>query len=431
MKYEQIDNHLFIHNRQQLVDCLEENSIVIVCANGNIYRNGDQCFPFRQHADFFYLCGIDQANAILVLCPQHSNADLREMLFIEQHTTEKDHLWSGNKLSKEEARKISGINNVKLYEDFEKTLPAIILSCEHIYMDIIENKQGFSIIQDNNFELYQKLQSAYPLLHYKRLCPIVENLRLRKSPLEMDLLQKACNITAETFQDLLTKIKPNLTEYEIEGEIYRGFLTRKAIGHSFSPIVAAGKNACVLHYNMNNGICKNGDLLLVDMGAEYANYASDLSRTIPINGIFTKRQKELYQICERVFRLTRTYYTPGMSCNKIQSLVLEKMQDELLNIDLINKKDIENEKHKFDSVKRYFMHSVAHFVGLDVHDVGTKDTIFDYGMVLSCEPGLYVPEEQIGIRIETMMLVNDKPIDLMEKVPLAVEEIEDVMRKNK
>lgn len=428
MKYEQIDNHLFIHNRRQLVDCLEENSIVIVCANGNVYRNGDQCFPFRQHADFFYLCGIEQANAVLVLCPQHTNADFREMLFIEP-TTEKDRQWNGNKLSTEDVQAISGINNVKPYDDFEKTLPAIILSCEHIYMDIVENKQQFSIIRDNNFELYQKLQSAYPLLQYRRLCPILENLRLRKSPWEIDLLQKACLITAETFQDLLSQIKPNLTEYEIEGEIYRGFLARKANGHSFQPIVAAGKNACVLHYNINNGICKNGDLLLLDMGAEYANYAGDLSRTIPINGKFSQRQKDLYQICERVFRLARTYYTPGMSCNKIQQLVLEAMQEELLNIGLINKKDIENEKHKFDSVKRYFMHGVAHFVGLDVHDVGTKDTIFDYGMVLSCEPGLYVPEEQIGIRIETMMLVNDQPVDLMDKVPLAVDEIEEAMQK--
>ena len=426
MKYEQIDNQLFINNRHQLITFLEPNSLVIIAANGHSYRNGDQYFPFRQHANFFYLCGIDQPNAILVLFPEHDNPQWREILFIDS-MTENDRIWGSNKLTIAEAQNISGISTVRYIDEFETIISKMLAKCKGVYVDLIENCHNISIIQDKNFALFQKLQSAYPLHRYMRLSPMMEYLRLRKSPIEINLIERACQITADTFQEILPRIKPNMAEYEIEGEIYRGFLARKANGHSFLPIIASGKNACVLHYSKNMDICRDRELLLIDMGAEYANYAGDLSRTIPINGKFTQRQKELYQICERVFRFAITCYIPGMTCNKAQDLVLEKMQEELIHIGLIKQEDIENEANKYDSVKRYFMHGLAHFVGLDVHDVGDKDTVFDYGMVLSCEPGLYIPEEQIGIRIETLMLINDKPIDLMNQVPLSVEEIEECM----
>ncbi len=428
MKYSKIDKQLFKDNRQRLAANMEPQSVAILFSNDVMPRGGDQTYAFHQHADLFYLSGIDQADTILALCPQHENPALREVLFITENN-EHSKIWTGNKYSKEESREISGISTVYWCSEAEKILRELILSSKTIYFDLPENKAYVPQVTTNNERQAAYYRSLYPLHNYARLAPIMEQLRVQKSSIELQLLQQACKITGDTFKDLLTQVHADMGEYEIEGRITNGFLSRRATCHSFHPIVASGKNACILHYEDNHDICQDGDLLLLDMGAEYAHYAGDLSRTIPINSKFSPRQKQIYEACLEVFNYAKTLYVPGMSINKIHRLTLQKMQEQLLKIDLIKQQDIEQEVVKYDSVRKYFMHGTAHFVGLDVHDVGGKDTVLDYGMVLSCEPGIYVAEEGIGIRIETMMQVNDHPIDMMADVPSTVQEIESIMQK--
>lgn len=428
MKYERLDNNIFVSHRKSLVDLLEEGDLALFFSNDEMPKSGDQNFPFHQQADLFYLTGIDQAETILALCPTHSNPALREVLFIAESNAQQA-VWQGNKLSKMQAETISGITTIYYLSQKNAVLQEMITESKTLCFNIEEHARYTTKVVTSNCRQANEIMHQYPLHQRKRLAPIMEMLRLRKSAQEVELIQKACDITAATFLDILPKIQSRIGEYEIEGAIIGGFLARKATGCSFAPIVATGANACILHYTENSNICQSGDLLLIDMGAEYAHYAGDLSRTIPVNGKFTPRQTQVYQACEEVFRYARTLYVPGMTINKMQNLVLEFMQSQLQKLGLITAKEIEQETIKYASVKRYYMHGLAHFVGLDVHDVGTKDEILDYGMVLSCEPGIYIPKENIGIRIETVMLVNDTPIDLMPNVPLTVKEIELLMNK--
>ncbi|MDR1878661.1 MAG: aminopeptidase P N-terminal domain-containing protein [Bacteroidales bacterium] len=427
MKEENKSQAFFVSNRKRLLPLLEEQSLTLLFSNDEMPRTGDQYFPFRQNSNLFYLSGIDQPNVILAICPQHPNPALREILFIEPNTPE-DVIRNGYKYTKEEANSISGVETVYPIADFERTLLSLTCHAQHIYLDLPENPRYSYEIECRQRRRINQLKALYPLHNYHRLYPLLSCLRLIKSPEELHRIQHACEITAKAFKRTLNVVRPSMMEYEVEAEIAHEFIRNGITAHAFAPIVASGKNACVLHYTNNRAVCKNGDLLLLDFGAEYANYASDLSRTIPVNGTFSQRQRQIYNACYRVYEYAKTLFVPGMSINKVYKKVCEAMQPELVSLGLFTQKDIEKQTSEYALMKKYFMHNIAHFIGLDVHDVGTTDIVFEEGMVLSCEPGIYIAEEETGVRIETTLMVSSVPFDFMSNLPVSPDDIELMMR---
>ncbi len=429
MKYLPIDNKLFIKNRNKLLKQIKKKSLVIVNSNDEMPRNGDQNFPFRQNSDLLYLSGIDQEKTILTLCPDHPNNKLREVIFILK-TNKEIETWNGHKYTKQEAINTSGINTIFWLEDFEKILNELMLFADFIYLNRNENLRFASDVPYKDVRFEKELKTKYPLHKYERLAPILTTLRLIKNPEEIKLIQQACDITKTGFYRILKFIKPGVMEYEIEAELIHEFIKNRASGHSFSPIIASGKNACILHYIENNKICNDGDLVLIDFGAEYANYPGDCTRTIPVNGKFSSRQLELYESTLRVFKQTKAMLKPGKSLNEYQKIVCKIWEEEHLRLGLYTKKDIKNQDSENPMYFKYFMHGVSHFIGLDVHDVGSKDQILEPGMVVSCEPAIYIKEEGIGIRLENDILITEnEPYDFMADLPIEPDEIENLMKE--
>ncbi len=429
MKYPQLNSSLFEKNRKKLVKYLQSNSVAVIHSNNQMPRNGDQFFPFRQCSDLFYLTGIDQEKTILTLCPNHPNKDLREILFIIE-SNEKIAIWEGHKYTKEEALITSGIKTIKYIKEFESTFRELAIKVENVYLNLNENPKFKTEVESLDEQFVKTLWNEYPAHEIKRLAPILKNLRMKKEQGEIDLMKDACNITGRAFQRVLKFVKPGVTEYQIEAEITHQFLWDKATGHAYEPIIASGKNACVLHYIKNNMVCKDGDLLLMDFGAEYANYAADCTRTIPVSGKFTFRQKECYEAVLRVMKKTITWLTPGTTINRINERVEKLFQEEHIKLGLYTQKDLDNQDPEKPLVRIYYPHGTCHFIGLDVHDVGDRTTILEDGMILTCEPGLYIPEEEIGIRIENNIMVSLKPIDLMKDIPREIDEIEQLIANN-
>ncbi|MGI6291225.1 MAG: aminopeptidase P N-terminal domain-containing protein [Bacteroidales bacterium] len=428
MKYKEIESSFFVHNRKKLVDCLQPNSLVLLTSNDEMPETGDQCFPFRQNADFFYLTGIDQEQSILALCPQHPNPQYREVLFLLQ-TNEMIAIWNGYKYTVEHAQRVSGIENVQWLSSFDAIMKEMAYASENIYLNLQENFRFHTEIERQELRFCKKIKNLFPLHTFKRLAPLFTQLRLRKEVVEIELIQQACNITGKAFDRILKFVKPGVMEYEVEAEMIHEFVRNAATGHAFSPIVASGKDTCVLHYIKNNKMCQDGDLLLLDFGASYANYASDLSRTIPVNGTYSPRQKQVYDACWRVYEFAKTLYVPGMTINKINKRVFAMMEEEMVGLRLFTKEEAEKQdKISYPLVRKYFMHNIGHFMGIDTHDVGDREVIFEAGMVASCEQGIYIPEEGIGVRIETDMLIAENPIDLMENVPSRSNDIEVIMK---
>jgi Xaa-Pro aminopeptidase len=425
---EEISTTFFVDNRKRLLPLLEDKSLVLFFSNDQMPRTGDQYFPFRQNANMFYMSGVDLPHAILVLCPQHPNPDLREILFVDQVTQTKN-LWDGCNYSRQSLRDISGVKTLYWTCDFERILRDLAYHSHNIYIDVEESMKFASEIKGRRDFYIDRIRSSYPFHRYHRLFPMLADMRLIKSSCEIEQIKKACHITGKAFKRILQFVKPDVWEYEVEAEIVHEFIRNRACA-AFSPIVAAGKNGCTLHYVSNNSICKDGDLLLVDFGAEYSNYAGDLSRTIPINGRFTPRQKQVYDACVRVYEYAKNLFIPGMSIAKVYKKVCIVMQQELIDLGLFSQADLEKQTSNYELMKIYFPHNISHFVGLDVHDVGTADIIFEEGMVLSCEPGIYIPNESLGIRIETMMLVSSTPVDLMADIPYYSKNIEDLIATN-
>jgi Xaa-Pro aminopeptidase len=415
-------------NRKKIVSVLEEKALILLFSNDKMPRTGDQCFPFRQNSNLFYFTGINQPQTILALCPEHPSENMREILFIEENTAHATQ-WEGDKYTEKQAKEISGVKTVFFISRFESVLQDLMYYSQNVYLDLFESVKFSSQIQSSQQRYIQQIQTKYPLHVYHRIFPFLRDLRLIKSAEELSLMQQACDITAKAFNRILHVIKPEIPEYQIEAEIIHEFLIHNVRSYSFAPIVASGRNACVLHYIKNEAVCKNGDLLLLDFGAEYNHYAADLSRTIPINGRFSPRQKQVYDACHRVYEYAKILFIPDMSISKVYKKVCAFMESELIELGLFSKEDIQKQNSEYELVKKYFMHGISHFVGLDVHDVGTPEILFEQGMVLSCEPGIYIPNENIGIRIETMMLVSDKPIDLMKDVPVKSDDIERIMKK--
>ncbi|HNZ41958.1 MAG TPA: aminopeptidase P N-terminal domain-containing protein [Bacteroidales bacterium] len=429
MRYKQIPSQLFIRNRQKLARKLKPNSLAIILSSDEYQRNGDQFHPYRQNSDMFYLSGLDQEKCILCLFPDHPREEMRELVFTVQ-TNDKMVTWYGHKYTLEQARNVSGVSNVKWLDSFEDMLKDLVLRAENIYLNVYENARFSADVPSNDLRFSRRLKEEYPLHNFERLHPLITECRLCKEPEEIDMIQQACDITEKAFRRMLDRLRPGMMEYEAEAEITHEFVRNGASGHAYAPIVASGINACVLHYIKNDIEIKDGDLVLFDIGAEYGNYAADLSRTIPANGKFTKRQKDCYNAVLRVQKQAKNLIVPGTTIEKINKAVTLLLEEEMINLGLFSRQDVQNQDPDNPLYFKYYMHGNSHFIGLDVHDVGTRQIELKPGMVLSCEPGIYIKEEGIGIRIENDILVSEKgPVDLMKNIPVEADDIERLMMK--
>lgn len=427
MKYLPIPSELFVKNRKKLVERLEPNSLAVFFANDEMPRSGDSTYAFRQNPDLFYLSGIDQERIVLLIYPDCPNPIYREALFIRR-TNEHIAIWEGHKYTIEEAKAASGIENVFWEDEFETALPALMAYCDNVYVNINENDRAAVQVPYKDIRFANKIKADYPGHHIKRLGPIMQHLRSVKEAEELALTRKACEITRDAFIRVLKFVKPGVAEYEIEAEIIHEFIRQRATGHAYNPIIASGKNACVLHYNENNKVVKDGDLILMDFGAEYANYAADLTRTIPANGRFTPRQKEVYNACLRIQKAGIELFNTSLSLVEYNAEIGKITESELIGLGLLDKVAVQNQNPKYPLYKKYFMHGAGHFLGIDVHDVGPRYEKIQYGNLFTIEPGIYIPEENIGIRIENNIHVSPNGnIDLMHDIPVEVEEIEDIM----
>lgn len=404
---------------------MQKGALAIFHSNDEMPRNGDCFFPFRQNSDFFHLSGIDQEQSVLVLCPNHS---YKEILFVresDEHTV----IWEGKKYSKEEATSVSGIKNVFWTKDYDKIITELAEQHQIIYLNANENERARKEVISRDERMAIAFKHEFHRKQYERSALIMQELREIKSREEIDIILEACKVTNKAFRRVLSFMKPGVWEYEVEAEISHEFIRNKSV-HAYTPIIASGSNACVLHYVNNNQKCKKGDLVLMDFGAEYANYASDLTRTIPVSGKFTKRQKQVYNSVLSIMKESTKLLVEGNNFVDYNKEVRGLFERELLKLKLITKADIARENPKSPAYRKYFMHGISHFMGLDVHDLGDRKKAFQNGMVFTCEPGIYIPEENIGIRIENDILIaGKKPVDLMKKIPVEAEEIEELMNK--
>jgi Xaa-Pro aminopeptidase len=427
MRYHPIHNNLFTENRTRLAHLLKPKSLAILHANDFMPTNADGTMGFKQNSDLFYLSGVDQEETILLLSPDHPDEKYREVLFVRE-TNELIAVWEGEKLTKEQAREVSGIRSVYWTHQFERIFSDIVFVAENVYLNTNEHTRNGSLVQTREGRYIDEFRQTYPLHQLSRLAPLMHQLRAIKHPVEIELMQQACNITASGFARLLKFVKPGVHEYEIEAELIHEFIRSRSKGFAYQPIVASGANACVLHYIENNKVCQDGDVLLLDVAAEYANYASDLTRSIPVNGRFTKRQREVYDAVLRVFKAAKSMLVVGNIWDEYHAEVGKMMESELIGLGLITKDDINKQDPDWPAYKKYFPHGTSHFLGLDVHDVGSKYQRFEAGMVFTCEPGIYIREEGLGIRLENNILITENGnIDLMENIPIEPEEIETLM----
>ncbi|MFB0924564.1 MAG: aminopeptidase P N-terminal domain-containing protein [Vicingaceae bacterium] len=429
MRYHAIDNSLYIKNRANFVKHLKPKSVAVFNSNDMMPTNADGLMPFRQNNDLLYLSGVDQEESILVIFPEANNPKHREILFVKE-TSELIAIWEGEKLNKESATKQSGIQTIYWLTDFEQVFHGLAIEAERIYLNQNEHLRAATTVQTCDDRFRAECKAKYPDHEYERLAPIMSTIRPIKSQLEIDTMQQACDITDKGFRRILDFVKPGVMEYEIEAEFAHEFLRNRSRGFAYTPIIASGYNACVLHYIENNMECKAGDVILMDVGCEYANYASDMTRCVPVSGKFTDRQKDVYNAVLRVMKGATSMLVPGTDHEEYHGEVGKMMESELLGLGLIDKTDIANQDKSNPAYKKYFMHGTSHHIGLDVHDVENRATPFSEGMILTVEPGIYIPGENLGIRLENDVLITkDGQHDLMRKIPLEAEEIEDLMNR--
>lgn len=428
-RYSLIPSQLFIQNRKNFSECLKPGSIALFFSNDIMPTNADGAMGFKQNSDLFYLSGIDQEDTILLIFPDAKENKHKEILFIKE-TNETIAIWEGEKLSKEKASQISGISTIYWTHQFEQILKTLIYQAEYVYLNSNEHLRKYIETETAQDRWNKKIMQMYPLHKYERSAPILFKLRAIKHSIEIELIQQACKITEKGFRRVLKFIRPNVWEYEIEAEMIHEFLINKSKGFAYSPIIASGKNACVLHYTENNQQCKDGDVVLIDAAAEYANYASDMTRCVPVNGKFTKRQKEVYNSVLFVLKEATKLLKPGMTFEKYNEEVGKLMTEELLKLKLLTREEVNNQTPEKPAYKKYFMHGTSHFLGLDVHDVGFFYEPMQAGMVFTCEPGIYIPEENLGIRLENNILITQNgQINLMQDIPIEADEIETLMNE--
>lgn len=432
MKYHAIAKSLFERNRSKFIKSLEPNSVAFFNSNDIYPVSADSTLPFHQHRDIFYLTGVDQEESILVIFPDAFNPAHREMLFLRE-TNETIAIWEGEKLTKEAAYKTSGIKTVYWLTQFETVLKTIMAQAERVYVNTNEHTRRYAETETREDRFIKRLQKDFPAHTYRKSAPIMHRIRAVKEKEELDLMQTACDNTAKGFDRVLSFVKPGVWEYEIEAEITHEFIRNRSRGFAYTPIIASGSNACVLHYIENNKQCKAGDVILMDFAAEYANYASDLTRCVPVSGKFTKRQKDVYNAVLRVKNAATKLLVPGTYLNEYHVEVGKLMEKELLDLKLIDKTDIKKQNPDWPAYKKYFMHGTSHFLGLDTHDVGLWTEPIKANMVFTVEPGIYIPAEGLGIRLEDDVVVQKKgqPLNLMKHIPIEAEHIEEIMQKRR
>jgi len=428
MKYLQIDSSLFIKNRKNFSAQMKPLSLAVFNSNDIYPVSADSTLPFAQHRDIFYLSGVDQEESILILFPDCPNPKHREILFLKE-TNEHIAVWEGEKLTKESALKTSGIQTVYWLQDLEKVLFELMTLCETVYINTNEHYRASVETETRENRFTKWLKEKYPAHNVAKSNPILQRLRSIKDQTEIDLIQTACNITEKGFRRILNFVKPDIWEFNIEAEFMHEFLNNRSKGFAYTPIVASGNNANVLHYIENNQQCKDGDLILLDVGAEYANYSSDMSRTIPVSGKFTNRQREVYNAVNRVKNAATKLLIPGALWKEYHIEVGKIMTSELLGLGLIDKADVQKENPDWPAYKKYFMHGTSHHMGLDTHDYGLLHEPMQANMVFTVEPGIYIPEEGFGIRLEDDVVIqaNGEPFNLMKNIPIEADEIEDLM----
>jgi Xaa-Pro aminopeptidase len=430
MKYHLIDNQLFIKNRAKFAAQMKPNSIAVFNSNDLFTTGSDSTIPFYQHRDIFYLSGVDQEEAILLLFPNALDKKHREILFV---TETNDHIaiWEGAKLNKPQATKTSGVETVYWLSDFDKVFFDLMTESETIYFNTNEHYRQSVQLESREDRFIKSVKDKFPAHNWAKSFPILQHIRGVKEPQELELLQAACNITEKGFKRILGFVKPGVMEYEIEAEFMHEFLRNRSKGFSYTPIIGSGYNACVLHYIENNQQCKDGDMILLDVGAEYANYSSDMTRSIPVNGRFTDRQKAVYNAVNKVKEEATKMLVPGTIWAEYHKEVGKIMTSELLGLGLIDKADVQNEDPNWPAYKKYFMHGTSHHIGLDTHDYGDLKKPMKANMVFTVEPGIYIPEENMGIRLEDDVVIQEKgePFNLMRNIPILAEEIEDLMNQ--
>ncbi|MDX6189460.1 aminopeptidase P N-terminal domain-containing protein [Flavobacterium sp. Fl-318] len=432
MRYDSIPVSLFEKNRKRFTDKMQKNSLAILTSNDVMPNNADDVMGFAQNNDLFYLSGIEQDETILVLFPDAFKEENRAVLFVKE-SNENTVLWDGNFLTKAEATTISGIKNVKWIAEFEKTLQLFAFEADTFYLGHNEHiKRITAGMQTRQDRMIQWCKEKYPLHHYERAAKITRDLRPIKSDEEIDLIKKAIAISVKGFHGILNAIQPNIKEYELEAELAYASVKNGGTRSAFKPIVASGKNACSLHYNTNDQVCGEGEMVLVDFGVCYANYNSDTTRCVPVNGVFSPRQKAVYEAVLHCLKEGSKLLKPGILSKDYELEMAKLIEAELLKLGLITQDEIANQNPDNPAYKKYFMHGTAHHLGLDVHDVGLYSRPFEKGMVLTCEPGIYIPEEGIGCRLENdYLLTENGNINLSEALPIEIADIEGLIKNNK
>ena len=425
MRYTKTTANLFITNRAQFAGQMKENccSAAVLHSNDLMPKNADQMLTFQQNSDLFYLSGIDQEETILLLFKTPEK--IEEILFIKE-TSDLIKVWEGEKLSKKEASEISGVKKVFWETEFKEVFQKILNKCEYVYLNSNEHPRAKVVVETRDARFQKWIRNTFKTKTYLKTADILYGMRSVKKDEEVEQIKKACNITKRGVERVLKFLKPGVYEYQIEAEIIHEFINNRSRGFAYNPIIASGKNACILHYDTNNQQCQDGDVVLMDFGAEYGNYASDLTRCFPVNGVFTRRQKAVYNSVLNVMKKATELLRPGVMLADYEKNVGELMSEELINLGLLS---IEDVKSNADAYKKYYMHGTSHHLGLDVHDVSNPAKPLCGGMVLTCEPGIYIPEEGLGIRLENDILIteNGPNLDLMSDIPIEADEIEELL----
>lgn len=429
MKNLPLNPEIFVQNRQRFVKQMQKNSIAIFVSNDEMPTNGDQLYRFKQNSDLYWLSGITQEDSMVILFPDNPDPKYREVLVLVRPNEMKEK-WDGKRLRVNEAQALSGIKTIVWLDSIDALLQPWIHLADNIYLDSNENDRKASLIRTREYRFIDEMKARYPLHNYIRAAKILKELRGIKTKLEVEVMQTACDITDKTFRRLLGFIKPGVMEYEIEAEIMHSFLSQRATGEAYGSIIASGDRARILHYVSNNAECKEGELILMDFGAEYGGYCADLTRTVPVSGKFTRRQKNVYNACLNLFNYAKTILRPGISVVDYTDKMGDAATQEFLRIGLIRKSDVKNEDPENRAYRKYLYHGISHHLGIDVHDLGTRTEPVKPGMMFTIEPGIYIEEEQMGIRIENNFWITKTGyVDLMKNIPITVEEIEALMKK--
>ena len=428
MKYLPLNTGIFIKNRERFINEMQKNSIAIFISNDEVPVNGDAIYPFKQNSDLFWLSGITQEDSMVILFPDNPDPKYREVLVMVRPNELKEK-WDGKRLRINEAQTISGIKTIVWVDGLDSLLQPWIHLADTIYLDTNENDRKASLVRTREYRYVDDIKARYPLHNFQRAAKIMKGLRAIKTALEIDVLQKAIDITETTFRRLLKFIRPGVMEYEIEAEIFHSFLSQRATGPAYGSIIAGGDRARTLHYVSNNEECKEGELILMDFGAEYGGYCADLTRTVPVSGKFGRRQKTVYNACLHLHDYAKSILKPGISIMEYTDKVGEEATQQFLKIGLLKKTEVKNEDPENRAYRKYLYHGISHHLGVDVHDLGSRTAPIKAGMVFTVEPGIYIEEEKMGIRIENnFWITRNGNKDLMKNIPITVEEIENLMR---